>query len=770
MKKFSIILLSLLSITYNLLPKKLGDAVEGDYLKELSGRIWELLQDNTEQKVLLKLFEVNCLKELLKIVGGDLTVVFDIINASGKGVSQLGVEEDCTGNYTFNFIQLTVNRPVFFYGGESESLYDFLEQDSFFLGLCFFDKCSNFTNSFLNKTTNAKFFKYLNATYGVTDLVITPRPYVPPGFNWYRGIVWLLITLLLLKIVISLLGLWIFRKEDELDNIRRESKFSYETDSDENEDSKDVIDRMQQKIFETKPARTFSINTSEKLRTKNRLKITFYRIFKFCSYKKSMKYLLTVKNKYFNETGLELITFLRVITIFFATYNQNIYALIRIPNGDIATSRFYTSFWLGIVKFSIFSTDCWILLDGILFSYKLMGYIKKNSSQERSDKPFSLFFKFYLNCISRIIIFNVIFFLLHIYFQYMECMLEYSHLSKYFEENLIFNRDCYEHPWKIFVPFLIQYDMEFLEFSNCYKIANIYANEIICLTAFMLIFYVAYRLKSKYFDWSIGIFIIINIICQFTMIFYIPTNYNVGDYVTFSWFLGNPYNIRLTHNFLNIYALGVFTGLIYFYYYDIVSNNPLESEQNYIPFHFNFSIMKYIDRKSRRVKRVWFIISILLQILISWCFYIYIYAFSNYTSSSPHDGEKLDIKINYFMSFMACYERTLFVLAFTLMMISILVYPKSTTLKYFISSNVFLPFARISFCYMVCLDAVVYLFFSQYNLQLLINYQNIFFMTLGMTFIVSWVSYFFFIVLELPLKMIIKKITWKISHNIKKNN
>ena len=102
----------------------------------------------------------------------------------------------------------------------------------------------------------------------------------------------------------------------------------------------------------------------------------------------------------------------------------------------------------------------------------------------------------------------------------------------------------------------------------------------------------------------------------------------------------------------------------------------------------------------------------------------------------------LDLRIIYF------FEKFVFGFAFIKYMSSLRVLAKNNLiLKTFSGSKLFSVFGRICLAYFCMNDTIVYIFFALYNIQFYFNYQNLFFLTIGLVtfiFIISFIIVYLF--------------------------
>ena len=134
------------------------------------------------------------------------------------------------------------------------------------------------------------------------------------------------------------------------------------------------------KLLQNHPLSTTQSSMNSQLKNMPKLKYYVYKVYKYLSLQKDLKWLMTKTNKYYDDSGMELISFFRFFLILWSTYNLNIYSLLKFPHRDFFNYGFYNSIYFSLVKYSSFANDCWICLDGVIVGYKLMSFLKKRSS------------------------------------------------------------------------------------------------------------------------------------------------------------------------------------------------------------------------------------------------------------------------------------------------------------------------------------------------------------------------------------------------------
>ncbi len=648
------------------------------------------------------------------------TMMDDMYTYSGKGFNDLGNEKSCSNNYFYLLLRFKIDIEIYYDSQKNDiDLYRFFDNDNFFIGLCVLKECQVFYKNFLDVKQNDEFYDFLSRNGILKIEMIESRFDNDYKSHMYIYVIWTILCFIILKVIFSLIGWNIFNKEDNL--YVRDSKSSGSSF----EDSQSLSEGNTNKI--------------NKINTTNQKKF-FYKLYKIMSLSTGFKNLYTVKTKIYNDKGLESIGFIRAIIIFMTTLNHNIFSLFVIPHKDFSTYEFLKHPLFFIAKFSSLSIVIWIMLDGIEMVYKLMCYIKKSN-----DTSFMRFLKFYSNSIYRMLVFYLIFYLFYYNFDDLGILVGKTTTFDEFYSRT-FNRQCINNLYTLFIPFYIQY----IQSAACFRHVFLYVNEMISFTIVLFIFYLCFKLKSKVIELIVVLsLVVIPLTNSYDLnpIRYLWKNYNK------SIFFGNYYDVQHTHCFYFFYMLGTLTGLVYFYYQDVVSQDSMETNYDYIPFYFTFYIMRLLDSLKRYTKYIIYFLSLFVLFLISNNFLIFKYIFS--------DNYELSFKLNNFIYFTFIYEKYVFAIFAFLSIITFIMYPsigKSNRLDL----NIFIPFNRISFCYFNLLNSLVYLFYAVYSIQVYLNYQTIIILTIGLVGLLFLLSSIIFIIFEVPIKITIKIIKNKL--------
>ena len=503
-------------------------------------------------------------------------------------------------------------------------------------------------------------------------------------------------------------------------------------------------------------------------------------LYSFLSIGSSIRVIFTSRNFIYNDNGLQLINFFRVYSLFWMTYNHNIWALIRVPGRNVNSYSFFKDLLFSLVKYSIYGLEIWISLEGFFFGFKLMSYMKRHyynsnsstqiktsilSNQSRGNnnnnqKPSLVlfFFKFYINFIPKCVTCFFVFFMFHYFVRNYRVFYSDKHelgaLFSYFERYIIYCRECITNPLVIIKPFAISYN-DFLNqdiaFSQCFKFIYLFVNEHYSFIIALIIFFFSFKLQSKKFDITIVTFFIFNFLLS-----YFSTRNYTGRHYHFIFALGETASIKYTHLYLNSYMAGVFVGVSCFYYKDALSTHPIETNvRKYKPFSFCYSLIMLFDHLGKKTKTFMIIMCISIHIALSYSFNI----MSEVMTTENND--KINFKINFWVHLYSVYEKKIFLIFFLIMILLIVTYPKDTLFKYCYSSTFFSAFSRVGFSYLCSLDSLVYLFYCFYHVDLHFNYQNLFYVTFGLVVLIGLFNIGIVILLELPIRMMFKMIKRK---------
>jgi hypothetical protein len=753
------------------------------FLKDLSVNIEELSSKALTQSLAYQ----KCKDEIFASFSTNENEFYTIIKNSGKEEFDLGNENECLGNGLSYFL-------IVYQKEQNEYIspsFKFLSKNLYCYGLCIKNECADFVEQFFDDKTNEDFHNVILHKENITNMYAI-RISKKNGkvnhtnnegnthimFNiFFILFVFVMFIRVLLFIVsfcftgkINLKQLLHLTYDNTISNdaIQLENKtiptqkadqsieyaFIEGMNNDKTNTSNNFVELNENK--QNNNNNPVSIKSNQQYKKKQQQQKQFKQsicsrsfLYNILSLGSSFKMIFTEKNYIYNDNNLKIINFFKVMSLFWLTYNHNIWALITIPGRDVNSDVFFKNILLSLVKYSSFNIEIWITLEGFYLGFKLMSYIKKHNN----STSFKTFLLFYLNSIPKVIEFIFIFYMGHFYIKnYKDFItLNTNSLYEYFERNIIYCRECVISPSILFylkLPYLDYFDQK-EGFLKCFKFTYIFLNEHLCFVITLIIFYILFKFKNKKLDYIFLISLILNVIFSFCSI-----QPKVGTLYNFVNFLGETASLKYTHLYSNTYLIGVLMGVGYFYYKDSLSDNPLlANNKQYQPLSMINNVMMIIDHFSNKVKMIIVIVSIAIQIMLSLSYYL---IKTYFVDTVNNDG--INIIINKHIDMFTIYEKKIFLLAFVLLLLSVITYSGDILFTHFYSADIFGSLSRVGCCYLCIMDSLVYLFYCFYHVDLYFNYQNLFYSTFGLIIFVGFVSILITIMVELPMRMIVKAI------------
>jgi hypothetical protein len=292
---------------------------------------------------------------------------------------------------------------------------------------------------------------------------------------------------------------------------------------------------------------------------------------------------------------------------------------------------------------------------------------------------------------------------------------------------------------------------------------HIQVNEFYLFVLYTLLFYVCFKLRSLLFD--ICVSFCVCILASVGVFYGVCSAYESSEFnkITYYTFIGDITHEKLIYCAYTYYSLGVMCGVCLFYYNDMKYKYKKYNYCKYKPFQFYKRIMQLIKKTSFKCK-YFFIICfscVMCIVLPSIAVDFALLAMNNeyqraYTINTYHLYKSI-----------YKYEKVIFSVLFILTVLLLITLPKHQfSLFKIINSKAFIFIERINtifFCFLpfyVVYAHCVFLF--QYSLK----YQNIMFITVGLTIFAITLSILFAIVIESYIRksvktLIIRDYEWK---------
>jgi len=650
---------------------------------------------------------------------------------SGKGLAEQGLEYECISNENFTYYFLIYNR---YFNKSDDEIYQFINKTSFYTGICIPNNCTKCIDMLLNNSYTT-FFENLKNEWSLENISFEKIEEISNSKNNDKNILIIIIIIfvifafLIIQILFYFLYNCVYTTHAKEKIINREEEYMNQSNE----------------IF----------NKKIPLIAKNEEKKSFcYLIFSNLNVGNFLQILIKKKNDIYDETNLEFIAFLRFIIIFSLTFIQNIYVLIQIPSKDFFEKEFYQNPLFFIIKFSSFSLDIYISIEGFIMIFKLLSYIKKNVyKKNKNNISFSVFFFFFYHSLYKVISTFLLYYIVGCNQINLISFFSSGFLHLYYKKMVA--NEKYDNDFiKIFFPMtsISPYIYNFEEsFYSYHTYIILYFNEYFIFLFSLLIIFILFKLKKKIYD--IIIFIIIILSFLLTILIKVKedenqdkTNSNL-NYYNFEKIINVMYSIKYPHLMLNNYFFGIFSGIICFSLKDFISNiSIVQSENKYIPFEFLFDIFRCFGLISDAIKIIFILIFVIILIFLSFSFY-----FLQLLNGKFLFEFDLKEEIVYY------YERPLIILFFNLIIIFVysIDYNISKRSNFF---NFFIFFSRIDFSFFLTVSKFIYSLYCLYNFQLKLSYQNLFIISFGLFMNLLLFNFILTITLVLPLKLLFKKI------------
>ena len=763
------------------------------------------------------------------------------IDGSGKAANDFGNEFVCNYNIRRNVSYFTLH---FFLGTEDfkKDKEEFFEQEYFYIGLCLPRKCID----------AAKFLiineKVVNITHqvGLSNFKLyVNEDVVEQAGNldeFYSIVIGIYIALNILKLLIGILRVIFINKGYEGYYAELERKLGKQSNtfslgigdpneinlknscsSSDSSTSSEIVRKTSYNSSSSKNLENSNANASliydseiseniisegdnlyNPFSDKEKEFHTPIKVMKIFDLFDNLKILSTHSNKYYNSNRINSLYFIRFLLMIMSIIYQIMNTQVDLPTKNYYNFEFYSNFVFTLIKLCVNASTFWITLDGVIFAYKLMSYMKKEIKLSRNSSiRYLTFLKFLLLILPKFFIFLFAFILLHLKASKLTFALCKGNnvFANYLYYNDTVQQKYYSlratHEFKDFFHNFIPFKLNYIDFIENIPIERIYntsskknfTSEVsgyeipspfltntdlfvnVCFNEFYLIIlmvnitFISYKLKNDIFDFSI---LIINII-----LFILPAignlnpmNIDINEQkYTLKYVLGQNYSEKYTHYFINFFYFGFLIGVMKFYHDDNLYN--MKKKKNFfeniiLPYQFCKKIITYLNSLHFYLKRAILLICIFILLIISMSFTLL--EGKNFTSREEKDIEL--VKITGIVKFLFFYEKNLCGIFFFIFLIMYIVYPKNSYIIKISSATMFLILERISFAFYISFCYLIYAQFCVFIISMQMSYSNLFFNTVGMFFIVFVFSLLSTALFELPIRMLVKYI---MNRNLENN-
>ena len=584
---------------------------------------------------------LNCTKEFLVLYNEEKKNDFYVyLENTGKSMNDFGNEHFCTlnGMNKYYLLRAFLENATRMTNYEDVTLVKFFDQRCFYLGICLPQNCSIISNRIAN---NPQFKEFLYTTLYLNNLtLIDIKERKNKYFDEKYGSIgdalkYLIYATFAFKFIFSIIrGVcmdkgyerYFLNKNEEIkekiqENIIKEE----EKEENENKVKESFPHKLQlpnierdSEIREAYFDYIYGISSKEESNLYNPFHDKqdnfplVIKIMKALDIIDNIKLLFSVSNKYYNSCGIKRIYILKIFTISMAISLKLMISQLELPSKSFLVYDFYKNPLFSLTKVCVFSSVFWIVLDAMTAGYKLMSFLKKKKATSKDNKlSFLSFAQFFLLLIPKIILFILVYIILHLFskpliysfadkkhkgpfilYDSVISQTEYSfrhndtfikniapiwiNYIDYFikddpnenkkEIKIITNKTIDKKNYTTFYKYdLSRYKVPSPFLTNTDLFINVYLNEFVILIFMIFIAYFSFKIKNVIFDWII---FIINIGLYILPAFNL-TKYNIDDnsdekYTLFH-VLGQNFSEKYTHYFINFYYFGFLLGVMFFY-------------------------------------------------------------------------------------------------------------------------------------------------------------------------------------------------------------
>ena len=750
---------------------------------------------------------------LENMLNNDLRRIY--IDGSGKQANDFGNEFVCNYNVRRNVSYFTVH---YYLGTNDfkKDKEEFFGQEYFYIGLCLPKKCTEAAKLLIQNEKIIEIFHNVgisNLKLNLNKDIVERSSKIS---KFYTIIISVYIGLNIIKLIIGILRIIFMNKGYEGYYAEKERKIK-EKNNDENAISRQTTskslglnhsltsnDSFLQRLDEDAEASfTYDKYISENIISEGEILYNplsdkeknfpiLLKIMKMFDLFDNLKILSSNSNKYYNSNRIKNLYFIRFLLMIMTIIYQIMNTQINLPTKNFYNFEFYSNFSFIFIKLSVNAPTFWITLDAAIFGYKLMSYLKKEIklSSGNCNVKYLSFLKILLLILPKFNLFLFAFILLHL--SASKFTLELCKGNQVFSNYLYYNDTVQQATYSLrntwvfqdffnnFVPFKLNY-IDFIEdikieksnktgtdytsdvsgyeipspfLTNTDLFVNVCFNEFYLIILMINITYLSYKLKSKFFDFSI---LIINLI-----LYILPVFWNLNPYrgnieeqnYTLKYVLGQNYTEKFTHYFINFFYFGFLIGVMKFYHEENIYN--MKNKKNHfiniiLPFQFCKKIITCFNTFRPYLKRIILLSSILVLLVISSSFY-----FLEGKNFSYEKDIIEFVKISGFVKFLFFYEKNLSGIFFFIFLIIYIVYPENSYLMQLSNSSTFIIIERISFSFYNCFAYIIYAQFCIFIISIQMSYSNLFFNTVGLFFIIFIFSILNAAIFELPIRQLIK--------------
>lgn len=543
---------------------------------------------------IFKELEKDCANELLALLSPEQRSKYEkdkeypwITEYMGKGINDIGDESEClysmkenTTFFMMYFRDLALGKLF----ETDKYLKNFLEIKNFTLGLCIMSPCSDSLVKMMKLV--AKFINFINSNETLNDNLvhfIKSNKHEKREDNVFfendlesvggtKFIVFFTLSLLILKILGTLIRIIMIPKGYDKYVAEKIIKFkkldtNEKTNSENNEENNQLSSKAK-----------FADNLDEDFTSKS-----YNPLFDFSEYLPKLvrllrafdlindyKYLSSKRNRYFNDSGMDVLTFNRALVIFALIFSNTFSTLISLPSEEIINSSFFSS-WMNIFyRLSNNALTCWIFLEGAYTTYKLLCFISTEMFiyYKKEDKHvinmklklLIIYGKFMILLIPKFLEFILVYRIIYFRIENYRFIIKSPATYKYIIDN-VFKEKITCDSFGSFFNAGFSKDIE--DYNQCYEFVYFYMNMILCIFIFLIISYLFFIVKNKIFELIV---IGLNLLFFCFSILLINDDKTKEDEKFLHYhIIGQTYTSKIFISFIGFFHLGFIFGFLIFH-------------------------------------------------------------------------------------------------------------------------------------------------------------------------------------------------------------
>ena len=749
-----------------------------------------------------------------------------LIDYFGKGMNDIGDEAEClysikenTTFFMLNFYDLNLNNIL----ETDQPLKNFLNLRNFSFGFCIVYDCRETFPKYARIL--AEFINYINNNDEPDKNLLTyfeSNKKDNSSNNMYncdnletsvskKFFIFIIIALIVLKLIGGLIRIIIIPKGYDKYVAERMNKLKIlTTNESENLEEKSKLspkNEYNESLIQESSSKEYNplFDFSEKLPKLTR----FLRAFDLFN---DIKYLTSIRNRYYNDTGLEILVFNRALVIFALIFSDTISSLIILPSEEIINSYFFGS-WMNIFyRISNNALVCWIFLEGAYTTYKLLSYISTEMFiyLKREDRRFInwklklliIQSKFLILLIPKFIVF---FFIYYIIYHKIEDYRFASNSPATFQHTIIniFKEGitC-SNFGSLFNPV---FSNDIKNYNSCYEFIYFYINMFMSMIIFMIIIYLFFVVKNKIFEYVViginfAVFLIPNA--------FIKDEKTKPDGLFLEYhIMGQTYSHKIFSSFFGFFHLGFIFGFLMFNYESLKQrinrlmyeynkvvnpikftikdensegNSSIASGDNAAPMinnsrSYTFTSESELEDNSpnyyKKFKMEYYPMAFLKKIIIP------IYKLKFWTKISLIVAglvliflidlilliyifirESFTMYLDKGKRFLFRYEKHIFILIYFMINVILLTFPKKSKIKSFMGSRIFVSISRLGFLITLVSHAFTYFSYLIFSIKAKLYVPTFVVISFGNFLIFFFVCAFIIFIVEFPLRILVKKI------------